>query len=114
MEMAQETRRRAIQQSKIGLIIISLLTVLLVAVSMVGTPLPVTPPHPPATQAVLWSQSQAPVSVQSCMPEALRSMLLTEVSLGSAIDLRVPEALLRHVYGAGQVSEAGEEPGPIG
>jgi hypothetical protein len=112
MEMAQETRRRAIQQSKIGPIIISLLTVLLVAVSMVGTPLPVTPPHPPATQAVLWSQSQAPVSVELCMPEALRSMLLTEVSLGSAIDLRVPEALLRHVYGAGQVSKLEKSPAP--
>lgn len=112
MEMGQETRRRAIRQSKIGPIIISLLTVLLVAVSTVERPLPVTPPQPPATQAVLWSQSQAPVSVELCMPEALMSVLLTEVSLRNAIDLRVPEALLRHVYGAGQVSKLEKSPAP--
>jgi hypothetical protein len=112
METAQETRRRAMRQSKIGPIIISLLTVLLVAVSMVETPLPVTPPHPPATQAVLWSQSQAPASVELCMPEALISMLFTEVSLRNAIDLRVPDALLRHVYGAGQVSKLEKSPAP--
>ena len=40
------------------------------------------------------------------------SMLLTEVSLSNATDLRVPEALLRHVYGAGQVSKLEKSPAP--
>jgi hypothetical protein len=100
------------RQSKIGPIIISLLTVLLVAVSTVETPLLVTPPHPPATQAILWSQSQAPTSVELCIPEALVSVLLTEGSLSDTSDLRVPEALLRHVYGAGQVSKLEKSPAP--
>lgn len=100
------------RQSKSGPIIIALFTVLLVAVSTGETPLPGIPPHPPATQAVLWSQSQTPARVALCVPEALVSALLTEVPLSNAIDLRVPEALLRHVYGTGHVSKLEKSPAP--
>jgi hypothetical protein len=98
--------------SKTCPIMIFLLTVLLVTASTLGMPLPATLPHPPATQAVLWSQAEAPASVELCVPEALVNALLTEESPSHAIDLRVPEVLLRHVYGAGRVSKSEKSPAP--
>jgi hypothetical protein len=73
-----------------------------------------TPPHPPTAHAVLWSQPEEPASVELCVPEALMNALLTEERPSGTTDLRVPEALLAHLYGAGRVSRLEKSPGPGG
>ena len=72
-----------------------------------------TLPHPPA-HVVLWSQSEEPASVELCVPEALMNALLTEEHSSKTLDLRVPEALLEHLYGAGRVSGLEKSPAPWG
>jgi hypothetical protein len=84
------------------------------ALWVVFTPIqPIPPPtlahdptllHPPAAHVVLWSQAEAPASVEMRVPEALMKALRTEERSSEAVDLRVPEALLEHLYGAGRVS----------
>src|SRR5262245_28146282 len=63
-----------------------------------------TLPHPPVVHVVLWSQSEAPASVGLHVPEGLVKALRTEERSSEPLDLRVPEALLEHLYGAGRVS----------
>jgi len=63
-----------------------------------------TLPHPPATHVILWSQPEAPASVELHVPEVLMKALLTEESSSETLDLRVPEALLEHLYDTGRVS----------
>ena len=71
-----------------------------------------TLPHPPAAHIVLWSQSEAPASVELHVPEVLVKALLTEERSSEMLDLRVPEALLEYVYGTGRVSGLGKSPAP--
>ena len=68
-------------------------------------------PQPPAAHDILWSQSEEPVSVELRVPAALVNTLLTEEHPSETIDLRMPEALLEHLYGAGQMS--GLEKSPV-
>ena len=63
-----------------------------------------TLPHLPAAHVAPWSQSEEPASVELCVSEALVNVLLTEKQSSEMIDLRVPEALLEHLYDAGRVS----------
>jgi hypothetical protein len=63
-----------------------------------------TLPHPLAAQVVLSSQSEEPASAELCVPETLVNALLSEERSNKTIDLRVPEALLEHLYGAGRLS----------
>ena len=72
-----------------------------------------TLPHPPAAHVVLWSQSEAPASVELQVPEVLVKALHTE-ERSSETDLRVPEALLEHLYGAGRVSGLEKSSAPWG
>ncbi len=90
------------------------LTIALAALWVVFTPTQPVPrtttandhtlPHPPAAHVVLWLQSEEPASVALCVPEALVNTLRTEERSSETIDLRVPEALLEHLYGAGRIS----------
>ncbi len=77
-----------------------------------------TLPHPPAAHVVLWSQSEEPTSVELRAPEALVNALLNALLMeersSETLDLRVPEALLEHLYGAGQVSGLEKSPAPWG
>jgi len=61
-----------------------------------------TLPHPPVAHVVRWSQSAAPASIELHVPEVLVKTLLTEECSSETLDLRVPEALLEHLYGAGR------------
>ena len=67
-------------------------------------------PHPPAAHVALWSESQRPAGIALCVPEALANTRLTEEHSSGTIDLRVPEALLEHLYGAGQLSGLEKSP----
>jgi hypothetical protein len=71
-------------------------------------------PHPPAAHIVLWSQSEAPASVELHVPEVLVKALLTEERSSEMLDLRVPEALLERLYGAGRVSGLEKSSAPWG
>jgi hypothetical protein len=71
-----------------------------------------TLPHPPAAYAALWSQSEEPASAELCVPEGLVNALLREERSSETLDLRVPEALLEYLYGAGQESGLGKSPAP--
>jgi hypothetical protein len=66
-----------------------------------GSPAPL---HPLTSPAVLGTQSEEPISIALRVPAALVHAGLTEERSSATIDLRVPEALLAHLYGAGQVS----------
>jgi hypothetical protein len=57
-----------------------------------------------AAHVILQAQSEEPVSVELRVPIGLLRTLLTEERSKEAIALRVPEALLEHLYGAGQLS----------
>jgi len=69
-------------------------------------------PHPSAAHIVMSSQSEEPASVELCVPAALVNALLTEERSSETLDLRVPEALLKHLYGAGWVSGLEKGPAP--
>ena len=71
-----------------------------------------TLPHPPATYGDLWSPSEEPASVELHVPAAVVNALRTEERSSEIIDLRVPEALLEHLYGAGRVSGLEKSPAP--
>jgi len=73
-----------------------------------------TLPHLPAAHVTLLSQSEEPPNVELRVSEALVNALLTEKRSGEMIDLRVPEALLEHLYGAGRVSGLEKSPAPWG
>ena len=72
-----------------------------------------TLPHLPAAHVILWAQSEEPVSVELRVPTVLVNALLTEERSSETINLRVPEALLEHLYGAEASVRAGEEPSPV-
>jgi hypothetical protein len=88
------------------------LTIALAALWVVFTPAQPVPltttvndpilPYPPAAHGVLWSQSEAPASIELHVPEVLVKALLTEEHSREMLDLRVPEALLEHLYGTGR------------
>jgi hypothetical protein len=98
------------------------LTIALAALWVVFTPpqavpltMPVTSPilpHLPAAHIALWSESQRPAGIALCVPEALANTRLTEEHSSGTIDLRVPEALLEHLYGAGRLSGLEKGPAP--
>jgi hypothetical protein len=71
-------------------------------------------PHPPAAHVALWSQSTWPAGIELCVPKALTNAPRTEEHSSRSIDLRVPEALLEHLYGAGQLSGLEKSPAPWG
>jgi hypothetical protein len=71
-----------------------------------------TPPHPPATSVILWSQHEEPASDELRVPESLVNALLTEERFSDTIDLRVPRALLIHLYDAGRVWRLEKSPAP--
>jgi hypothetical protein len=71
-----------------------------------------TPPHPPAPSVVLSSQSEEPASDELRVPEGLVNALLTEERFSETIDLRVPRALLIHLYDAGRVWRLEKSPAP--
>jgi len=62
-----------------------------------------TLPHSPAAYAALCVQTEEPASAELHVPAALVNTLLMEKHSGKTLDLRVPEALLEHLYGARQV-----------
>lgn len=96
------------------------LAMALAALWMVFTPIQPVPqttsidsqtlPRLPAAHAILWAQSEEPVSVELRVPTVLVNALRTEERSSKTIDLRVPEALLEHLYGVGRVSEMGKSP----
>jgi hypothetical protein len=59
-----------------------------------------TLPHSPAVYVALWSQTEEPASAELRVPAALVNALLMEKHASKTLDLRVPEALLEHLYGA--------------
>jgi len=61
--------------------------------------------HSPAASVALWSQTEEPASAELRVPAALVNTLLMQKHSSKMLDLRVPEALLEHLYGAGRVSE---------
>ena len=67
-------------------------------------------PHLPAMRVILGAQFEEPVSVELRVSPALVNALLTEERSSETIDLRAPEALLEHLYSAGQVSGRVESP----
>jgi hypothetical protein len=69
-----------------------------------------TLPYPPAAHIALWSQSQRPTDTELRVPKALTHARLTEEHSSEKIDLRVPEALLEHLYGAGRLSGLEKSP----
>ena len=71
-----------------------------------------TLPHLPAAHVALWSQSEEPASVELCVPEALVNALRMQERSSETLDLRVPEALLEHLYGVGRVSGLKKSPTP--
>lgn len=71
-------------------------------------------PRPPAAHVALWSQSKRPAGVELRVPKALTHARLTEEHSSETIDLRVPEALLEHLYGAGRLSGSEKSPAPWG
>ena len=71
-----------------------------------------TLPPPPAVYVAPWSHAEKPVSVELRGPEALVNARLTEERSRETLDLRVPEALLEHLYGAGRVSGLEKSPAP--
>lgn len=66
--------------------------------------------HLQATHVILRAQSEESVSVELRVPMALVNTLLTEERFKEAIDLRVPEALIEHLYGAGRLSGLEKSP----
>jgi hypothetical protein len=100
------------------------LAIALAALWVVFTPTQPVPPttpvndhillHSPAAHAVLWLQSEEPACIELRVPEVLMNVLLTGRRSRNTIDLRVPEALLEHLYGAGQVSGLEKSPVPWG
>ena len=62
-------------------------------------------PHLPAVRVILEVQLEEPVSAELLVPTALVYALLMKKHSSETMDLRVPEALLEHLYSAGQVSE---------
>ena len=68
--------------------------------------------HPTAVLESLWSRSEAPASVELRMPDTLVHMQFTRERSGETTDLCVPEMLLEHLYGAGQVSGLEKNPAP--
>jgi hypothetical protein len=88
------------------------LTIALAALWVMFTPPqpipPTTPatsptlPYPPAAPIALWSQSKRPASIELRVPRALTNAPLTEEHSSERVDLRVPEALLEHLYGTGR------------
>jgi len=98
------------------------LAIALAALWVVFTPTQPVPPtttandytllHPLAAHVVLSSQSEEPASAELCVPETLVNALLSEERSNKTIDLRVPEALLEHLYGAGRLSGLEKSPAP--
>ena len=98
------------------------LGVAMAALWMVFTPTQPVPPtttgnnatlsSPPAVYVALRPSAAQPVSAELCVPEALVNTLLTEERARETLDLRVPERLLEHLYGAGQVSGLEKSPAP--
>jgi hypothetical protein len=98
------------------------LTIALAALWVMFTPpqptLPTTPatsptlPYPPAAPVALWSQSQRPTGIESRVPKALTDAPRTEEHSSETIDLRVPEALLEYLDGAGRLSGLEKSPAP--
>ena len=99
------------------------LAMALAALWMVFTPIQPVPqttpidsqilPRLPAAHAILWAQSEEPVSVELRVPTVLVNALLTEERSSETINLRVPETLLKHLYGAEASVRDGEEPSPV-
>jgi hypothetical protein len=82
-------------------------------------PMPPTTPatsptlsYPPAASVALWSQSQRSPGIELRVPRVRTHAPLTEEHPGETIDLRVPEALLEHLYGAGRLSGLEKSPAP--
>ena len=73
-----------------------------------------TLPHSPAAYAALWSQTEEPASAELRVPAALVNTLLMEKHASKTLDLRVPEALLEHLYGARRVSGLKKNPAQWG
>jgi hypothetical protein len=73
-----------------------------------------TLPLLPAAHVVLWSQSEAPASAELHVPEVLVKTLLREERSSETLDLRMPEVLLEHLYGAGRVSGLEKSSAPWG
>ena len=98
------------------------LTIALAALWVMFTPPqpipPTTPatsptlPYPPAAPVALWPQSQRPTNIELRVPKVLTNAPLTEEHSGAIIDLRVPEALLEHLYGVGRPSGLEKSPAP--
>jgi hypothetical protein len=63
-----------------------------------------TLPHLQTAPVILWAQPGEPVRVELRVPMALVNTLLAEERSSEIIDLRMPEALLEHLDGAGRVS----------
>jgi hypothetical protein len=63
-----------------------------------------TLPYLPPAHGILWTQSEEPIGVGLRIPTTLVNALRAEERSREMIDLRVPEALLEHLYGAGRVS----------
>ena len=100
------------------------LTIALAALSVVFTPTQPVPPttpaayptlsYPPAAHVALWSQSQMPAGIELRVPKVHMHTRLIEEYSSETIDLRVPEALLKHLYGAGRLSRLEKSPAPWG
>jgi hypothetical protein len=71
-----------------------------------------TPPHRPAISVGLGSRSEEPASDELRVPEALVNALLTEERFSETMDLRVPRALLVHLYDVGRVWRPEKSPAP--
>ena len=69
-----------------------------------------TLPHSPAAYAALWSQTEELARAELRVPAALVNTLLIQKRSSKTLDLRVPEVLLEHLYGAGQVSGLEKNP----
>ena len=73
-----------------------------------------TLPLPLAAHVILWSQPEVPASAELHVPEVLVKPLFREERSSEMLDLRVPEALLEHLYGAGRVSGLEKRSAPGG
>jgi len=67
-------------------------------------------PNMPAVHVILGEQFEEPVSTELRVLTALVNAPLMEKRSREMIDLRVPEALLEHLYSAGQVSRRLKSP----